>query len=177
ATGLFVDTFSSAAAPPVVAVRRIGNGSLVHLLHDEVDPRVGATGLTPPELTNVTTRDGAVLHAAVYRPEGEGPFPTMVSVYGGPHAQRVVDAWSTTVSLRAQYLRQQGYCVIAVDNRGSANRGLAFESALRLDMGHVEVDDQVDAVRAFVEAGLVDPIRVGIYGWSYGGYMSVLGLA
>ena len=73
-----------------------------------------------------------------------------------------------------QWLRQQGYAVLKVDNRGAARRGLAFESALCRRMGTIEVDDQVDGVRHVVAMGVADPSRVGIYGWSYGGYMSLL---
>ena len=173
----FLDTFASAERPPSVTVRSLADGSTFAVLHDERDPRIDSVGLAPPEFTTLSTRDDIELHALVYRPGGGGPFPTVVSVYGGPHAQRVVDHWSVTASLRAQYLRQQGYLVIAVDNRGSANRGLEFEAPIKWDMGHVEVDDQVDAVRHFVALGLADPARVAIYGWSYGGYMSALCLA
>ena len=123
--------------------------------------------------------DGPVteLHAAVYRPDGDGPFPTVVWVYGGPHAQLVTRSWATTVAMRAQLLRQEGFCVAVVDGRGSTARGLAFEGALRHRMGTVEVDDQVRLVESLVAEGTTDPARVGIYGWSYGGYMSALCLA
>src|SRR5690606_22127393 len=105
---------------------------------------------------------------------GDAPFPTIVSVYGGPHAQRVVNSWGTAVDMRAQYLAQQGFLVFKLDNQGSARRGLAFEGAIKHRMGQVEVDDQVDGVRWLVQQGLCDPARVGIYGWSYGGYMTLM---
>jgi dipeptidyl-peptidase-4 len=150
---------------------------VVRTVFDEADPRVEALGLVPPELTTVTTRDGETLHAALYRPEGEGPFPTVVAVYGGPHAQLVTDAWARTVNLRAQHLRGLGHLVVSVDNRGSWGRGLAFEGAVKHDLGSLEVRDQVDALRALAARGLVDLDRVGIYGWSYGGYLSAMCLA
>jgi dipeptidyl-peptidase-4 len=89
----------------------------------------------------------------------------------------VTDSWRPTVSLRAQYLRQRGFLVFTLDNRGSARRGLAFEGTIKRHMGSVEVDDQVDGVRWLVQQGLADQTRVGIYGWSYGGYMAALCLA
>ncbi|MBV1860640.1 MAG: S9 family peptidase, partial [Nannocystaceae bacterium] len=113
----------------------------------------------------------------IYKPAGEGPFPTMVSVYGGPHAQRVQNDWSLTVDLRAQYLRSLGILVFKLDNRGAARRGLEFEGAIKHDMGNLEVQDQVDGVAWLVEQGLTQPEHVGIYGWSYGGYMSAMALA
>jgi dipeptidyl-peptidase-4 len=174
----FLDFHHAPDRPPNVALRSLDDGLEKARLHDSSDdPRVAEIAPPAPAFVEVKTRDGVDLAAAVYAPAGRGPFPTIVSVYGGPHAQRVTRGWDMTVDLRAQFLRQQGYLVVVVDNRGSARRGLAFEAALRWNMGDVEVRDQVDAVRAFVARGLADPARVGIYGWSYGGYMSLMCLA
>src|SRR5262249_48336376 len=101
----------------------------------------------------------------------------VVSVYGGPHVQMVQDAWSLAVDLRAQLLAQRGFAVLKVDNRGSARRSVAFEGAIHRRMGSVEVRDQVDGVRTLVERGVALADRVGVYGWSYGGYMTLLCLA
>ncbi|MGH8981324.1 MAG: S9 family peptidase, partial [Acidimicrobiales bacterium] len=92
-------------------------------------------------------------------------------VYGGPHAQFAVNDWGPTVYMRAQALRRLGVAVLLVDNRGGARRGLAFDAAVHRRMGDPEVEDQVAAVRWAVAHGLADPARVGIFGWSYGGYM------
>ena len=100
----------------------------------------------------------------------------MVAVYGGPHVQRVSSSWAQAVDMRAQFLRAQGFLVLKCDNRGSSRRGLAFEASLKGAMGSTEVDDQVDALRWAVAAGLADPKAVGIYGWSYGGYLSAMSL-
>jgi dipeptidyl-peptidase-4 len=83
----------------------------------------------------------------------------------------VTSTWSLTVDLRAQYLAQQGFVVLKVDNRGSAYRGLDFEAALAHSLGRIEVDDQIEGVRFMASRPYVDHERVGIYGWSYGGYM------
>jgi dipeptidyl-peptidase-4 len=103
-------------------------------------------------------------------------FPTIMSVYGGPHVQRVMQHWSVTADLRAQRLAQLGMVVIKCDNRGSYRRGLAFEGAIYHDMGNIEVIDQVTAVEYFTSIGLIDSKRVGMFGWSYGGYMSAMSL-
>jgi dipeptidyl-peptidase-4 len=167
----WVDIHESRAKPPQVAL-----GSTV--IHARA-----AADLPAPELFSFKSRDGATLQAALYRPEqGAGfllsrPAPLIVSVYGGPHVQMVQDSWALTVDLRAQYLASRGFAVLKVDNRGSARRGLAFESAIHRRMGAVEVNDQVDGVRDVVGRGLADPGRVGVYGWSYGGYMTLLCLA
>jgi len=120
--------------------------------------------------------DGETLYAAIYAPAGEGPFPTLVHVYGGPGPQRVQESWGMTVDMRAQRLAQEGFCVIRLDNRGSARRGLTFEGAIKHDMGDLELRDQAAGVRYLTSEGLCDPARVGIYGWSYGGYLSAMAL-
>ena len=141
--------------------------------------QAAATGidLPAPERFTFPSRDGVTLHGALHRPAGPGPWPLVVSVYGGPHVQVVQNTWAATVDLRAQHLAARGYAVLRVDNRGSARRGLDFEGAIYRRMGTVEIDDQVDGVRHLIAQGLVDPARVGVYGWSYGGYASLLCLA
>jgi dipeptidyl-peptidase-4 len=178
----FVDVHSSREQPPSIRLRSLADGSVIEVLHDERDPAIAKLGLEPPELVELSAADGTTkLYGAIYRPDpavhGPGPHPTVVSVYGGPHAQRVDDSWGMSVDLRAQYLRDHGYLVFKLDNRGSARRGLAFEAALRHDMGNVEVQDQVAGVKWLVAQGLSDPNRVAIYGWSYGGYMAAMALA
>ena len=96
----------------------------------------------------------------------------------GRTRQSALDSWQGTArNMRAQYLRGLGFLVFILDNRGSAGRGLQFEAPIRWDMGNVEVADQVDGVRWLVEQGLADRNRVGVYGWSYGGYMALMCLA
>ncbi len=138
-----------------------------------------ALDLQAPELISVPASDGTELYGALYFPQGGGrgePPPLIVAVYGGPHAQTVLDAWALTVDLRAQHLAQQGFLVLKLDNRGMAARGLAFEAHLHRSMGTVEVEDQSAAVDHLAAQGLIDPQRVGIYGWSYGGYMTAMAM-
>ncbi len=173
----FIDTNHSTNRPPVVTLRSLSDDSLLHTIYEPADPRLAELALPAPQLVELSTRDGVPLHGAIYHPPasaGEGPFPTIVCVYGGPHAQLVTSGWMPVVNMRAQYLAQQGFLVFMLDNRGSARRGLAFEAPLKHKMGSIEVQDQVDGVRWLVEQGLTDPGRVGIYGWSYGGYMTLM---
>lgn len=163
--------------PPVVRLLDLHEGAVQRTIFDQPPPLVGERPLPPPNIVTLANRHGDTLYGAIYRPEGEGPFPAIVSVYGGPHAQRVTQSWLLTVDMRAQYLAGLGFLVFKLDNRGSANRGLAFEAPIRHNMGDVEVQDQVDGVRWLVEQGLADPQRVGVYGWSYGGYMAAMCLA
>ena len=176
----FIDIHSAADIPPTVRLRATADGAVLHAIHDATDPRIAALGLRAPAIVTLPSRDGATLYGAIFRPPaqfGTGPFPTIISVYGGPHAQRVTDSWGLTLDMRAQYLARHGFLVFVLDNRGSARRGLAFEGRIKHAMGHIEVDDQVDGVRWLVSQGLADPARAGIYGWSYGGFMSLMCLA
>ena len=137
-----------------------------------------------PSLVRVPAADGvATLYGALYLPDketfGNGPFPCVVAVYGGPGAQCVVDAWRLTADARAQRLRGRGVATLKLDNRGTANRGRAFERAIRSNgavLGDVEVADQVAGVRFLVEKRIVDPKRVAIVGWSYGGFVAAAAL-
>lgn len=181
--GLFVDRHASLAVPPAVRVRSLADAAVVATVHDRRDPRIDRLGLEPPEPVDVPADDGTVLHGLLYRaptvPASLVPAPLVVAVYGGPHVQLAVDDWGPTVAMRAQALRQRGVHVLTVDNRGSANRGLVFERPVWRRLGRLEVADQVAGVRWAVAAGLADPDRVGVYGWSYGGYMALrcLGVA
>ncbi|CAI5957943.1 unnamed protein product [Closterium sp. NIES-65] len=123
----------------------------------------------PPYRTVVSVPDPAIF--------GPPPYRTVVSVYGGPHVQTVCESWLSTVDMRAQFLRARGMLVWKLDNRGSSRRGLAFEGAIKCNMGGIDADDQAAGVRWLIQQGLADPNRIGIYGWSYGGYLSAMCLA
>lgn len=166
----FVDVHDSRTCAYSVAVRRM-DGSILHRLHEPAAAKFPA-----PEILPFRSRDGETLYAALYKP-ARLPAPLLVEVYGGPHVQMVNDSWALTADLRAQYLAQQGYLVARIDNRGSARRGLAFEGAIAERMGTVEIRDQTDGVRHLRSMGLVEDDRVGIYGWSYGGYLAAMCLA
>ncbi len=187
AAGVFVDTFSSVNHPPRVQLARLSDGKVLRTFYDgavTAPARLAELKLSPPEFVTVKTPQseaGFPLCGALYKPDsavyGPGPYPTIVSVYGGPCHQAVVNGWNLTADLRAQKLAQNGYAVFKLDNRGSSRRGLAFESNLKLSMGTAEVQDQVAGVQYLVSRGIADPARVGVYGWSYGGYMTLMCLA
>jgi dipeptidyl-peptidase-4 len=170
----FVDVQDSATAPPR-AVLRDASGRQVRVLDGNSDPEPKTLGLRPPEFVTLKTKDGIVLHGAVYRPQPQvagRKYPAIVRVYGGPTAQTVKDSWEVTSDLRAQYLARHGYVVFRLDNRGTPGRGKAFETALDRRLGSVEVEDQIAGARYLAGLPYVDGKRLGIYGWSYGGYMA-----
>jgi dipeptidyl-peptidase-4 len=139
-------------------------------LHASEEPDIE---LVIPELFSFENRDGVLLHGALFRP-ARLPAPLIVWVYGGPRAQVVQDSWALTADMQAQYLVSHGFAVMRVDNRGSSRRGLTFEAAIARRFGTVEIDDQVDGVRFATSQGWVDGDRVGVTGWSYGGFMTLM---
>ncbi len=169
-----LDRWSSRQVPPRIVARDLRGGRVLPV-HDAEPIDAASLGLAVPEFHEVTASDGTPLYGALYRPAAaEGPAPVVISAYGGPHVQTVIDDWSLTVDLRAQYLAQQGMAVFKLDNRGSSGRGLAFEAHISRHMGTVEVEDQVAGVRYLAGLPGIDSSRVGVYGWSYGGYLTLM---
>jgi len=134
--------------------------------------------LVTPELFDIKAATGETLYGALYLPpeEQRAGAPLIVSVYGGPHAQLVTDSYGLTLDLQAQYLASCGAVVVKLDNRGSYGRGRTFEAYLSGRFGEVELADQLEAVQYCQRRFGTDPNRVGIYGWSYGGYMTLIAM-
>jgi dipeptidyl-peptidase-4 len=174
--GRYVESFTSMETPPALTLRSTGGAEIRRVFAVE-DPEIERLELRPPEIVSLTARDGETLFGAVYRPpaiESGRRYPVLVEVYGGPHVQLVNYSWAQTVDLRAQYLARQGFVVFKLDGRGSARRGHHFEAPIFRRMGGVEVDDQVDGVRFLSSLPEADTSRAGVYGWSYGGYMTLM---
>lgn len=135
----------------------------------------------PPQMFEFLTDDNCKLYGMIYLPHNYVPgvkYPTVLYVYGGPKAQIVTNSYKATKYSRFNILALLDYCVVTVDSRGSDNRGLAFESHLKKRMGTVEINDQVKGIEAAASKfNCIDMSRIGIYGWSYGGYMALMGLA
>ena len=100
-------------------------------------------------------------------------YPTLVYVYGGPHSQLVTDSWLAGGNLYFMFLAQQGYVVFTVDNRGTDNRGFEFESCTHRRLGEIEMADQMEGVKFLKGLPYVDADRMGVEGWSFGGFMTI----
>ncbi|XP_028168187.1 dipeptidyl peptidase 9-like, partial [Ostrinia furnacalis] len=121
---------------------------------------------------------GAPAYCSLWRCARPGRSPTVLHVYGGPEVQTVTNSYKGIRQLRMHMLAARGFNVVAVDSRGSKHRGRAWEAAIKGKMGQVELDDQVEVLQWLAkETGCIDMERIAIHGWSYGGYLSLLGLA
>jgi dipeptidyl-peptidase-4 len=127
-----------------------------------------------PEVGTLTAADGQTLYYQLWKPLHFDPakrYPAIVDVYGGPGVQRVINNWHGNSF--TQILTRAGYVVFTLDNRGSAHRGMAFQNPIHDRMGNVEVTDQVQGACWLGAQSFVDPARIGVWGWSYGGYMTL----
>ncbi len=130
--------------------------------------------ILPTEIVQVKASDGTTLYARIIKPAGFQPgkkYPAVVMVYGGPGVQTNLNSWQGLSW--DQVLAHKGFVVWQLDNRGSTGRGHAFESAIYHNMGAHEMKDQIEGIRYLISQGFVDSHRIGLYGWSYGGYMTL----
>ncbi|HEX4601350.1 MAG TPA: S9 family peptidase [Gemmatimonadales bacterium] len=172
----YFDTYSRAGVPPVQTLRR-ADGTLVRSVADNAAllRTVEALRLRAPEFLQLPAADGVALNAWLIKPRDFDPakrYPLLLTVYGGPGSQTVTDAWGGPTYLWHQMLAQEGYLIASVDNRGTGARGAKFRKLTYLHLGRYEVEDQIAAARWFARQPYVAADRIGIWGWSYGGYMT-----
>ncbi len=171
----FYDTYSNTEAPPRQDLYR-ADGSRMATINENKVAELADYHLSPMEFLTVKSHDGAQLNASIIKPPDFNPqkkYPVLVYTYGGPHAQVVRNAWGGANFLWHQLMAQKGYIIFSLDNRGSAGRGHAFESPLHFRMGARELSDQRDGVQYLKSLPYVDSNRIGIWGWSYGGHMTL----
>jgi dipeptidyl-peptidase-4 len=124
----------------------------------------------------IKAKDSTDLYCRLIKPTDFDPakkYPVIVYVYGGPHDQMITDSWLGGTGMFLHYLATKGYVVFTLDNHGSANRGLAFEQATFRNLGAIELEDQMLGVDYLKKLPFVDTSRIGVHGWSYGGFMTV----
>ena len=174
----YVGTYSDPGQPPQAALYRADGERIAWIAENALDEGhpyalyVGTHAV--PEFGTLEAEDGQTLHYSVLKPhdfDASRHYPAIVEVYGGPHVQRVRRGWGP---LSDQYLQRQGYVVFRLDNRGSYNRGKAFEDVIFERTGGPEVRDQLAGVDWLKRQDWIDPDRIGIQGWSYGGYMTLM---
>ncbi len=178
AGGAFAGSYSDPKTPPQTALYS-ADGKLVRWIEENKLAEGHAywpyaSTLPVPEYGSLKAADGSALYYEILKPIGFDPakkYPAIVSVYGGPHAQRVTKSWHSPSE--RTYL-EAGYVVFKLDNRGSGNRSAAFKRALDRNLGTVEVDDQLQGAKFLQSLPYVDADKLGVMGWSYGGFMTLM---
>lgn len=170
----FLDSYSSLESPARRVLRAI-DGTEYAVFQEADRKRFDQYEILPSEILKVKAADGRTeLYARLIKPAGFQPgrkCPAIVMVYGGPGAQSVRNAWAGLSW--EQMLAHRGFVIWQLDNRGSAGRGHAFESPIYHNLGVTELADQKAGIERLISMGFVDPARIGIYGWSYGGFMTL----
>lgn len=184
---VFVDSWSSDTTLPQIELFKADGTRLATLLQNDATDAGHPyakylAAHQPTTFGTLTAADGKTpLHYSLIKPANFDPkkqYPVVVFVYGGPAAQTVTRAWpGRSDAFFNQYLAQQGYVVFSLDNRGTPRRGAAFGGALYGRQGAVEADDQLRGVEWLKAQSFVDPARIGVHGWSNGGYMTLMLLA
>jgi dipeptidyl-peptidase 4 len=178
-TRFYVDNFTSVEHPSQVTLHTAEGSAMATLLENRLDalhpdaPYLADNSV--PEFGTLKSVDGQILHYRLFKPlhfDSAKRYPAIIDVYGGPGAQRVLNNWSGASF--TQILTRAGYVVFQLDNRGSAFRGTAFQAPIHDHLSDAEVADQVLGAYWLGSQPFVDPQRVGVWGWSYGGYMTLM---
>jgi dipeptidyl-peptidase 4 len=173
--GYFLDVFSSIEIPNQTDLYTT-KGKLVYSILKSENPYKDYS-MAKLEMVKLKTHDGKYdLYARMLKPTNFDPtrkYPVVVYVYGGPHSQLVTDEWMGGARLWEYYMANKGYILFTLDNRGTANRGFEFENVIHRNLSVNEIDDQMVGVEYLKSLPYIDPVRIGVHGWSYGGFMTV----
>lgn len=174
----FINFFNNTETPTEVTIND-NNGKTIATLMDNADLKAKVAGMKMPEkeFFTFTTPEGYELNGWMMRPVDFDPskkYPVLMFQYSGPGSQQVLDTWSVSWET---YMATQGYIAVCVDGRGTGGRGAAFEKCTYLSIGVKEADDQVSAAKYLGTLPYIDKDRIAIWGWSYGGYMTLMSMS
>jgi dipeptidyl-peptidase-4 len=176
----FINRHSDANTPPFISL--IANkGKQIRVLKDNAALKEKLVAVNAPqkEFFSFKPAHGTSLNGWMIKPTNFDPtreYPVLVSIYGGPGSNTVNDSWGSKTQIWEMMLAQQGYIVVSVDNRGTGNRGRDFKHCTYKQLGKLEVEDYIETAKYLGKQEYVNAARIGIYGWSYGGYMSSLAI-
>lgn len=176
----YIANHSNAQTPLKVTLNE-ASGKLVKVLEDnaELKSKLETYSLSPREFFSFNTIDGTALNGYMIKPadfDESKKYPVLMYVYGGPGSQNVTNSWGGTRDFWHHHLASEGYIVVCVDNRGTGARGRDFKHMTYANLGKLETEDQIAGAKFLAGMPFVDASRIGIWGWSYGGYMSSLAL-
>ena len=169
----FLDFYTSTDVPRAVDIQDAQGRFFAPLYLADNPLKDYNLGVT--EIDSIKAEDGQLLYTRIIKPynfDENVKYPVIVYVYGGPHAQLITDSWLAGAGIYLNYLAQEGFVVFTVDNRGSADRGEAFEQIIHRQCGQMEMHDQMTGIEYLKKKPYIDPDRIGSDGWSYGGFMS-----
>ena len=170
----FVDNYSSIKVPRNVDLTT-NTGKVVRRLQEVENPNKDYN-FGEITLGKIKADDGSDLYYRLIKPMDFDPnkkYPVIHYVYGGPHSQLVTNTWNASLRMWEMYMAQHGYVVFVIDNHGTPNRGKAFEDIIHRQCGQVEMKDQVKGIEWLKSFPWVDANRIGVHGWSYGGFMTI----
>lgn len=169
-----LDVFSSKETPRTIYVQSIKKPTDRKIVFSAKNPLEGYE-LGQTKMVTLPSPGGVSLNARMILPthfDEKMQYPALIYVYNGPHVQMVTNGWLAGGELWMHHMAEEGYVIFVLDGRGSANRGFAFESAIHRRIGDCEIEDQMTGVDYLKAQTFVDPKRIGVYGWSYGGHMA-----
>lgn len=170
----FIDNYSNVKVPRNVDLAT-NNGKVVRRIQEVENPNKNYN-YGEVTLGSIKADDGSDLYYRLIKPMNFDPnkkYPVIHYVYGGPHAQMVTNIWNANIRMWEMYMAQHGYVVFIIDNHGTPNRGKAFEEVIHRQCGQVEMKDQVKGIEWLKSFPWVDADRIGVHGWSYGGFMTI----
>jgi dipeptidyl-peptidase 4 len=173
----FINTFSSATQPTTYTLNEAKTGTQVQVIekNEALATKLKGYNLSAKEFFVLKTAKGNELNAWILKPKDFDPtkkYPVFMYQYSGPGSQQVNNDWNSNDDYWFQMLTQQGYIVACVDGRGTGFKGAAFKKVTQKELGKYEVEDQIDAAKVIGNYPYVDKTRIGIWGWSYGGFMA-----
>lgn len=173
----FINTYSSATAAPYYSLNESKTGKEIKKIqsNESVEEKLAKYNVSPKEFFVLTTEKGHSLNAWMIKPKdftASKKYPVLMFQYSGPGSQQVANTWNGTNDYWYFMLAQKGYIVVCVDGRGTGFKGAAFKKCTYKELGKYEVEDQIDAAKVIGKYAYVDASRIGIWGWSYGGFMS-----
>ena len=182
---MFVHTWSDINTPPVTSLCNSQGKTLETLVDNKaLVSKLADYGLGKRELFTLTTSENVELHGWIVKPSSfntHTQYPVIMYQYGGPGSQQVKNAWGIGMNgqgaILEEYLAQQGYIVVCIDNRGTGGRGAEFEKCTYLRLGELEARDQVETALWLGKQAYVDKKRIGIWGWSYGGWNTLMSMS
>lgn len=172
----FTDQFSTANSLTVTSLYKINGEKIESLIVPDMS-FFKDYNFSSLRFLEFTASDGVKLNAYIIKPDNFNPtkkYPVLIFNYSGPGSQSVVDKWLGTDYLWHEFLVQEGYIIFCLDNRGTGGRGKSFKDIVYKQLGKWEVDDQIEGAKYLASLPYVDKNRIGIWGWSYGGYISAL---